>query len=148
MLRTKLLFWVFFFLAFLVHCGAGSSLDFETTTVVLQSITGSTTVFAEVADTEEKREEGLSGRLTLSDSSGMLFVFDEPDVYTFTMQDTYISLDIIFISEEKLVIDFEENTTPLVLTSITPNNEILYALEVNAGFVEANGIAIGDVVVF
>jgi uncharacterized membrane protein (UPF0127 family) len=148
MLKTKSLFWIFFFLPFLAHCGASSSSDFEITTVVLQSIIGSTTVFAEVADTEEKREEGLSGRLSLSDSSGMLFVFDEPDVYTFTMQDTYLSLDIIFISENKLVIDFEENTTALALTPITPNNEILYALEVSAGFVEANGVQVGDTVVF
>lgn len=139
---------VFFFLSFLANCGAGLSLDFETTTVVLQTIAGSTTIFAEVADTEEKRGQGLSGRLILGDSSGMLFVFNTADVYTFTMQDTYLSLDIIFISEDRLVVDFEENTTPLSLTTITPNNDILYALEVNAGFVEANGVQVGDVVVF
>lgn len=148
MIKLKYFFLIFLFLSFLASCGTGSSLDFETTTVVIQTVASSTTIFAEVADTEEKREEGLSGQLILSDSSGMLFVFDTVDVYTFTMQDTYISLDIIFISEDKLVVDFEENTTPLSLTPITPNNEILYALEVNAGFVDANGVQVGDVVVF
>lgn len=148
MIQSRFFLLLFFISPFLTHCGTGSSLDFETTTVVIQSVTGSITIFAEVADTEEKRDEGLSGQLILSDSSGMLFVFDTPDVYTFTMQNTYLSLDIIFISEDKLVVDFEENTTPLSLTPITPNNEILYALEVNAGFVDAYGVQVGDTVVF
>lgn len=135
-------------LAFLMHCGTSSSLDFATTTVVLQTTAGATTVFADIADTEEKREEGLTDQLILNNDSGMLFVFAEPDVYTFTMQDVYLSLDIIFISEDKLVVDFVENTTPLSLTPIIPSGEILYALEVNAGFVDANSVQVGDVVVF
>lgn len=148
MTQSRFFLLLLFISPFLTHCGSGSSLDFETTTVVIQSVTGSITIFAEVADTEEKRDEGLSGQLILSDSSGMLFVFDAPDVYTFTMESTYLSLDIIFISEDQRIIDIEENTTPLSFTPITPSNEILYALEVNAGFVEANGVAIDDTVVF
>ena len=54
----------------------------------------------EIADTDQKRREGLSKVKRIHEGQGMLFVFDEPVRDYFTMEETSIDLDIIFISED------------------------------------------------
>lgn len=53
-----------------------------------------------VAITPEEKETGLSKTKELPEDSGMLFVYDEPqeELY-FTMADTSIDLDLIFLNE-------------------------------------------------
>lgn len=58
----------------------------------------------EVADTPEKRKEGLSKVTNIEEGEGMLFIFNEPTTSYFTMKDTSIDLDIIFIDQEGEVI--------------------------------------------
>lgn len=60
----------------------------------------------EIADSEDKRKEGLS-KFTkpLKEGEGMLFMFDSPVSDYFTMKDTSIPLDIIFISEDLEVLE-------------------------------------------
>src|SRR3989338_5042145 len=58
---------------------------------------------AELADTPEKRALGLSGRETLGNDEGMLFVFDEPNTRQFWMKNMNFALDIIWIDENKKV---------------------------------------------
>lgn len=144
----KRFFIAVFCLLTLANCGSGSSLGFETVPVTIQSFFGSTILFAEVADTEEKREQGLSDRLQLSDGYGMLFVFDTTERQSISLTDIFLSLDVIFISENQQIVAIEENTTPLSTQAISPNVEALYVLEVNAGFSTDNGISIGDTVLF
>lgn len=54
-----------------------------------------------IANTEEEKYTGLSNITSLAEDEGMLFIYDEPqeDLW-FTMEDTSIDLDIIFIDEE------------------------------------------------
>ncbi len=61
----------------------------------------------EVADTEEKRVDGLSRVKKLADDEGMLFIFEEPTTTTFTMAETSIDLDICFIDGDGVVISVE-----------------------------------------
>lgn len=71
-------------------------------------IVGNRTFEVEIADTSEKRREGLSTIKKLDEDEGMLFVFDEvQDYVTFTMKDTDIDLDIVFIDEDGTVINVE-----------------------------------------
>jgi len=58
------------------------------------------TVTVEIADDPEERQQGLMGREMLDPDSGMLFIFDEPQVLTFWMKDTLIPLDIIFFGPQ------------------------------------------------
>ena len=58
---------------------------------------------AEVAKTQGDIEQGLSGRNSLPESNGMLFVFDKPGYYPFWMRDMKFPLDMIFIYQSKIV---------------------------------------------
>src|SRR4026208_1251957 len=61
------------------------------------------TLNIEIAQTQIEREKGLSGRDTLPENSGMLFVFDKPDYYAFWMKDMKFPLDFIWIRDQKVV---------------------------------------------
>ncbi len=107
------------------------------------------TYAAELAATPEEREKGLSGRQSLAQDVGMLFVFDTPDQYGFWMKDTLIPLDIIWIGEDKRIVHIEKNIEPSTYpTTFQPENDALYVLELNAGQAEKNFFAVGDEVSF
>lgn len=59
----------------------------------------------EIADTEEKRMIGLKNIDSLKDKQGMLFIFDNLTTDSFIMKETKIDLDIIFIDEDKEVLE-------------------------------------------
>lgn len=102
-------------------------------------IVGNKAFEVEIADTSEKRREGLSTIKKLDEGEGMLFVFDEvQDYVTFTMKDTDIDLDIVFIDEEGTVINVEHakahDPEPF------EEEEVMYVLEVEY----RSGIRVGD----
>lgn len=100
----------------------------------------------EIADTNAKREQGLSGRTSLCGNCGMLFVFDKPGIYPFWMKDMNFSLDFIFINQDKIV-DIKENispaTYPNIINSNFPHDKVL---EVNAGYAANKNYKIGQTV--
>lgn len=113
-----------------------------------------TEIEVEIADTEEKRTKGLSGRNSLEADKGMLFVFPKGTKATFWMKDMKFDIDIIWIKDEKVVkIDKnakapEENTPENKLTLYPSEGPIDYVLEVNSGFSDKNNIKEGDPVTF
>lgn len=103
-------------------------------------------ITAEVADSPFLREKGLMFRQELPQNSGMLFIFETPQELKFWMKNTLIPLDMIFISENFTIVNIVENAKPCtnnceIYSSILPAK---YTVETNAGFVEKNGIKIGD----
>jgi uncharacterized membrane protein (UPF0127 family) len=113
----------------------------------MRSITvGSTTVSLDVADTEALREQGLSGRASLSPGHGMLFVFDKVGSWGIWMKDMLFSIDIIWLNKEGAVVGIKEHATPQsypeVFYPVTPT--AAYVLEVPAGFVQEHGLAQGS----
>ena len=131
-------------------CGEADSgqIVFDTISLTIQTNSGTLNLTVEVADTDEKRAQGLMNRQTLAADAGMIFVFDTEEQLSFWMKNTYVSLDMIFLSADKEIVYIEEGTTPLSTELITPDVAAQYVLEVNAGYVAANGIAAGDVVGF
>lgn len=101
-------------------------------------------ITVEIADTEEKRAQGLSNREKLGENEGMLFVFDGPGFYRFWMKDMKFDLDFIWIANGR-VVDITENVShnnqKTLYFSKVPLNMIL---EVNAGFAGKNGVEIGN----
>lgn len=60
-------------------------------------------IIVETARTPAEHQAGLSGRNTLPEDSGMLFLFESPDIYPFWMKDTRIPLDIIWLRNNQVV---------------------------------------------
>ena len=103
----------------------------------------------EVADTPDKRQQGLSGRSVLADGTGMLFIFDTPGQYGFWMKDMNFAIDIIWIDENYRIIDIDENLLPETYPKVFyPDQPIKFVLEVPAGTVDSYHIATGTVVQF
>ena len=102
----------------------------------------------EVAKTMEERRSGLMYRKKLLDNEGMLFIFPREKIIQLWMKDTYIPLDVIFISENKVIVDIKKNMEKLSETIVKSKVKSRYALEFNAGLINKLNIEIGDKVLF
>ena len=99
----------------------------------------------EVANTKASRELGLSGRPSMGDDEGLLFVFDKPGKYGFWMKDMNFQLDLIWINQNGLVVDIERKLTPDSYPETFINEvDASYVLEINAGLAEKFGLYIGS----
>jgi YVTN family beta-propeller protein len=106
-----------------------------------------TRVFVEVPDELEEFARGLMFRNHLPWNAGMLFAFNEEEPQTFTMKNTLIPLDMIFIESNSKIIDIKENVPPCKqeeCPSYPSREPAQYVLEVNAGFVQEKGVKVGD----
>jgi uncharacterized protein len=97
----------------------------------------------ELADTPETRARGLMYREELARFAGMLFVYDEPQVATFWMENTWLPLDMLFFDEAGVLQSVHENAVPFSRDIIVGGENILYVLEINGGMAEALGISEG-----
>ena len=102
----------------------------------------------EVAKTIEERRTGLMYRKKLYNNEGMLFIFPREKIIQLWMKNTYIPLDVIFISENKLIVDIKKNMEKLSKTIVKSKVKSKYALEFNAGLINKLDIEIGDKVLF
>ena len=102
----------------------------------------------EVAKTIEKRRTGLMYRKKLLNNEGMLFVFPREKIIQLWMKNTYIPLDVIFISENKVIVDIKKNMKKLSETIVKSKVKSRYALEFNAGLINKLNIEIGDKILF
>ncbi len=112
---------------------------------------GEEIVVVEIVDTPETRAQGLSGRESLGENEGMLFVFDEFKIYSFWMKEMKFDLDFAWIMEGEVVGLAEQVLAPKVGESpvvVRPSQPIEMVLEVNSGFLNKKGVKIGDRVEF
>lgn len=87
---------------------------------------------------------GLMYRKQMDSNHGMLFVFPDEDLRSFWMRNTYLPLDIIFISATRKVVSVSENATPLTDTARPSEGPAKYVVEVNAGLAKTWGITKGS----
>ena len=99
----------------------------------------------EITDTVLLQARVLSGRPSLPEKQGMLFIFNGLAIRNFWMAGLKFPLDIIWISGDK-VVGFTENLPPAAgIPELYPSSEpVDKVLEINAGLVKKLGIAIGD----
>ena len=102
----------------------------------------------EVAKTIEERRIGLMYRKKLLNNEGMLFIFPREKIIQLWMKNTYIPLDVIFISENKVIVDIKKNMEKLSETIVKSKVKSRFALEFNAGLINKLDIEIGDKVLF
>ena len=101
-------------------------------------------VSVEIADTNEKRALGLMYRRELPESHGMLFLFSRQELQSFWMKNTPLPLDILFIDSSLTIVGIARNTTPYSEKPIPSDKPAQFVLEVNGGFCQRHGIAVGD----
>lgn len=110
-------------------------------------------IYVEIADNNESRAQGLSGREYLHEFEGMLFLYEFPNRPGFWMYDMNFDLDMIWINNG-VVVDITENvpapepgTHPSDLPRYFPSQNVDAILEVNAGFAAKHNIQVGDSVI-
>ncbi|MCX6713916.1 MAG: DUF192 domain-containing protein [Candidatus Vogelbacteria bacterium] len=120
-------------------------LNYQTTQIKI----GNQIITAEIADTKEKRELGLSGRQFLPAGTSMLFIFDQPNYHSFWMKNMNFPIDIIWLDANKKIIDLSENLSPLSFPkTFSPKTPAQFVLEVPANFIRRNQLQIGTDISF
>jgi len=100
-------------------------------------------VNVEIADTPELLSKGLMFRKSLDKDAGMLFKFPDVIYASFWGANTYIPLDLAFITTDGTISGIE-NIVPLSTKGIYASFPCKYALEVNSGFFKENEIDVGS----
>ncbi len=135
-----------------VSCGADnlrkdSAIRFKTKNENGSEVFGPT-INIQYVKTEAERSQGLMYKDKISNNEGMFFVFPEDASRSFWMKNTYIPLDMIFISKSGEVRKVLENTVPLSSTPRICEEPVRYVLEVNAGISKRIKAEVGSIVEF
>jgi uncharacterized membrane protein (UPF0127 family) len=98
----------------------------------------------EVARNDADRAQGLMYRRSMPSDQGMLFDFGRVEPVSMWMQNTYLSLDMLFIRPDGTIARIAANTEPLSTRTIPSGEPVLAVLELNAGTASRLGIKPGD----
>ena len=103
-------------------------------------------IAAELALSPVQIYTGMMFRKEMGQNDGMLFVFSQPVRVAFYMKNTYVPLSAAYINSDGVIAEIHDleplNETPVPAKT----DDIQFVLEVNRGWFERNGIAIGTVV--
>lgn len=129
------------------------------TTATINNVSFSSTV----ADDDKERATGLSGKKSLGENEGLIFIFDKKDTYPFWMKEMNFPIDIIYIDSPGKGTDITEGTiVDIIKNAPAPDKDVHIAnlpiykpqkpanvvLEINAGLSDKNNFKIGDKVMF
>ncbi len=131
-----------FFLLLLFPCFVQAGNDPAPSGLIPITLPGGVIIQAELADTPQKRAEGLMYREHLPPDRGMLFTFSQAQAWVFWMKNTKIPLDLIWINEKKQIVHIEQRVPICTRTDDScpqyrPNEGALYVLELAAGRAES-----------
>lgn len=101
-----------------------------------------------IADSQRKREIGLSQKSSLPEGEGMLFVFDREDYHVFWMRDMKFPIDIIFIKKNRIVTLYPNVQPPKTrdesIPIYKPQEPSDKVLEISASLSDRYGFKRGD----
>jgi uncharacterized membrane protein (UPF0127 family) len=132
---------IFLILLFSLPCYTLAGNDPAPSGLITITLPGGSIIQAELANTPQKRAEGLMYREHLADDRGMLFTFSQAETWVFWMKNTKIPLDLIWINEKKQIVHMEQRVPICTRTDDScpqyrPNEGALYVLELAAGRAE------------
>jgi len=98
----------------------------------------------ELADTPAERAKGLMYRKQMPADQGMLFVFQVESPIMMWMKNTYIPLDMVFVSRHGMVTAIATDAVPMSEATISSDGPAYAVIELNAGTVAKIGLKPGD----
>lgn len=134
-----------------INSGSKVNLPFTPQQPVIKNLKiNDKTLKVEIADTQDKRTKGLSGREKIASDEGILFIYPNLGKYQFWMKGLQFSLDFIWIKDNTIV-DIIKNVQPPLLSEkdadlliYVSKVEVNKILEVNGGTADRLDIRIGD----
>ena len=117
--------------------------DEATPFVRFHSDDGLALYYLEAVTSPAERQRGLMYRPWLLENWGMLFVFPDEQPRSFWMRNTYIPLDMVFVSADGIVVGVVENAEPLTEVSRAVEGSSRFVIELNAGEAQRRGIRAG-----
>ena len=96
------------------------------------------------ADNPATREGGLMYVSRLADDQAMIFVYEEPQVVSMWMKNTYLPLDMLFVDARGCIVSIAEQARPLSLTTIQSGSAVVLVVEIKGGGAAAHGAKTGD----
>ena len=116
--------------------------------VTIQTPDGKQIVYQlELAATPSARQQGLMFRKGIAAGEGMLFVWPEEKKRSFWMKNTFMSLDILFFSHEKILISSHQNTVPFSVEQLPSGKPAKYVVELRAGQAQLRGLKAGSLLI-
>lgn len=134
LLPTLIVLTVFMFGTSILHAA-----DNDTVTIKI----GEKALNIAYADSPQERQLGLMYRKKMCDDCGMLFKFERSKIAGIWMKNTYIPLDLAYITKEGVIVDIKP-LTPHDLVAVNSPEPVLYALEMNQGWFDKQNIRVGD----
>jgi len=112
--------------------------------VEIETSGGGVIAFAvEIADTPDERARGLMFRTDLAQDAGMLFLFDGAQERAFWMENTPLSLDMLFIGDDGRICGMVERAAPFTRDPRRSGCAARAVLEINGGLAQALGLTVG-----
>jgi uncharacterized membrane protein (UPF0127 family) len=93
-----------------------------------------------LAKTVEQQRRGLMFVRNMPERTGMLFIYDQDEIHSMWMKNTYIPLDMVFALSDGSISSIIQDTVPLTLQSQASREPVRYVLELNAGTARQLGI--------
>ena len=104
-------------------------------------------LLASIADTDAKRQLGLSNTTEIPDGVAKFFIFDTSEPWGFWMKDMNYPIDIFWLDDNGHVVHIVEEVKPDTYpdTTFAPPVPAKYVIETRAGFAKENNIRVGEV---
>jgi uncharacterized protein len=133
--------------AALTLSGCADAAPADPTRLTIKSADGDYEFNIEIAETNQTRQRGLMFRTELAPDAGMLFDFFDEAERSFWMQNTVISLDLLFIKADGTIARVHPDAVPRDLTPIPSGEPVRFVFEIPGGRAAELGIVAGDKVV-
>jgi len=130
------------------HTEAAAKAELPMGAVRFETPRGPWVVRVEIASSDETRQRGLMFRRDLPQDRGMIFIFPDTAEHGFWMHNTPLSLDMIFLGEDRTVVGVVARAEPKTDTVRTVKKPSRYVVEVSAGEAAAHAVGPGTRAVF
>lgn len=125
-------------------CLAASAVACPVDRVEIETADGGVVALSvEIADTPATRAQGLMHRTDLSRDAGMLFLFDDAAPRAFWMENTPLSLDMLFIDENGRVCGMVKRAAPFTRDLRHSGCDARAVLEIHGGLSDRLGLSQG-----